>query len=883
MKKTSLLTIIILLTLNLASCHHFNHLPLHNLQARENERLTLKESSSPPSWFGSINKRMEVGVSTLWKIVPTILVGFSAFSMLESPGVMGGEGPYFLKTWSEGNNNVYGRSIIEVKGTEDLDVGGYYEGYSSFINRFGPDGSLTLGNSYGGPDDSIYSMVQTLEGNFILAGTGSAAGASILLSEVSMNGSLYWAKYIGNIGNNRAQGYSVTEASNKDLLVTGQSKSDDLLWGRLDKDGIPIRGVKWITNPAKSKGWSIIETANNDSVVTGYTEAGFGGSIDVVVVRLDPNGAYIWDVTLGGLGKEEGNAIIEMSDLSLVGVGYTESFGSSKVLVYKLASNGTLVWAKAVFGGGDCEAGFAVIEDRSSSDIILSGSYEGKPVVVRLTPEGELVWAKSSNTNNTCDCSTDCAGKAYAMVQTSKGDLATTGGTYNDVTGNFDGFVHKMSNDNNTHGCATLVYPMLVDITHNLSVLASSTTSMGTSTLYENNYVFPITNSTLTEMMLCFPSMSPTSYPSTAPTLGPNLPSMLPSLLPTSSPSLQPSKFFIIAPTLAPSLLPMQSPNLPPTKFPTTAPTLAPILLPTKSPSILPSLNSSVQPTKSPTLNPGFLPSEFLSISPTFFPVFPSTQDPSLSPSVSPSIFRSSSSKESFSPLIIIGLVVGGVFVFLTGCNSYCYYTFIKGENLKNRIYNAQQTPEVLGSISCEEHQEIDIDRMIVNFRLQSVLELQGIKLDDILIDNSEDRKDEFVTSKKEEAIQCTYMQDDNSVENLEEQILAIIENNYSNNTKLPNTPPQSGYNIPLSPSNNSWNLQAEVFPLPSNHLELPLTNSRPSSVNDRLFRKSFDYPPNDISRIQPSLTQGAIDSEKSSSIASEDILEKSTSSEMDE
>jgi hypothetical protein len=88
---------------------------------------------------------------------------------------------------------------------------------------------------------------------------------------------------------------------------------------------------------------------------------GFKGVTDVWVIQTDINGNKTWQKTIGGSGEDKGLGLIENPDGSYMGVGFTNStdgdiavpgLGNVDALLFKLSSNGTLLWTKTYGGAG---------------------------------------------------------------------------------------------------------------------------------------------------------------------------------------------------------------------------------------------------------------------------------------------------------------------------------------------------------------------------------------------------------------------------------------------------------------------------------------------------------------------------------------------------
>ena len=114
------------------------------------------------------------------------------------------------------------------------------------------------------------------------------------------------------------------------------------------------------------------------------------GGLDIFVVKLDPNGNFIWAKSMGGTEYEETSAIgiDALGNIYLNGYFYGEMnfdpgqsdflltpAGWSDGFVTKLDSNGTFVWAKS-FGGDDFDLSLDM-KVMPSGDLYFVGNFRG--------------------------------------------------------------------------------------------------------------------------------------------------------------------------------------------------------------------------------------------------------------------------------------------------------------------------------------------------------------------------------------------------------------------------------------------------------------------------------------------------------------------------
>jgi hypothetical protein len=93
------------------------------------------------------------------------------------------------------------------------------------------NGNVQWAKIYGGTDDWVYSVQQTSDGGYIVAGGTISFGAGmgdILLIKTDANGNLQWAKTYG--GTNWDDAFSVQQTSDGGYIVAGETQSFGAGW-----------------------------------------------------------------------------------------------------------------------------------------------------------------------------------------------------------------------------------------------------------------------------------------------------------------------------------------------------------------------------------------------------------------------------------------------------------------------------------------------------------------------------------------------------------------------------------------------------------------------------------------------------------------------------
>ena len=186
-----------------------------------------------------------------------------------------------------GSGNEEGYCVIELP-SSGLVVTGYTNSFGAggsdlLLAKFNASGTLLWTRTLGGIDSEYgYSVVKTSLGpGIVVTGYTNSFGAGghdlLLACFIESSGTLLWAKTIGGSGTD--EGYSMVEASDGGLVVTGSFGSSGL-FAKFDVSGYPV----W-TKTSTSIGRSVIETSDGGLVVTGFS--GFLG-------KFNTSGEHLW-------------------------------------------------------------------------------------------------------------------------------------------------------------------------------------------------------------------------------------------------------------------------------------------------------------------------------------------------------------------------------------------------------------------------------------------------------------------------------------------------------------------------------------------------------------------------------------------------------------
>ena len=232
--------------------------------------------------------------------------------------------------------------------TEPFGAGGRNRKWNVYIIKLDENGNKIWEKTFGGRSHAeAYSIQQTTDGGYIVAGWTYSLGAgekNVYIVKLNKNGNKVWEKTFGGWSNDVA--YSIQQTKDGGYIVAGWTESfgaggRDVYIIKLDEDGNKIwekiyggSGDDWAN--------SIQQTSDGRYIVAGGTTSFGAGRRDVYVIKLDEYGNKIWEKTFGGWSDDVAYSIQQTKDGGYIVAGWTESFGAggSDVYIIKLDEDG---------------------------------------------------------------------------------------------------------------------------------------------------------------------------------------------------------------------------------------------------------------------------------------------------------------------------------------------------------------------------------------------------------------------------------------------------------------------------------------------------------------------------------------------------------------
>jgi len=307
-----------------------------------------------------------------------------------------------------------------------------------------------LGGIYG---DIAYSICQTNDGGFIVAGETTSfthGSMDFLIYKLDSRGLEKWRRNYGGIKNDIAT--SVKQTSNGNYIVAGWSNSytqggtiSDFLVYKLNAAGRKLWRYNYGGVP-QEVAWSVIESKDNSFCIAGPSRSFTHGLNDFLVYKIDTNGSVLWQKNYGGEIEEYAHSIYKCSDGGFIIAGNSNTYtnGDMDFLVYKVDSSGKKRWRKN-YGGEAEENGWAIQQTNDGGYVVAGNtrSYthgEGDIdfLVYKLNSVGGKQWRKNFGGIERDVAAYEC------IVQTADGGYILCGSSYTYTNGEDDFLVYKL-------------------------------------------------------------------------------------------------------------------------------------------------------------------------------------------------------------------------------------------------------------------------------------------------------------------------------------------------------------------------------------------------------------------------------------------------------
>jgi len=371
-----------------------------------------------------------------------VLPAFSQQTWTRTYGGTNNEIGCFVQQTSDGGYIISGFTRSFGAGNEDV-----------YLIKTNGSGDTLWTKTYGGTGyDRGYSVRQTLEGGYIIAGYTDSYGAGsfdVYLIKTNTSGDTLWTRTYG--GTSWDYGFSTQQTRDSGYIIAGYTNSygagyNDVYLIKTKPSGDTL-WTRTYGGPYWDFGFSVQQTTDGGYIIAGTFH--FYGTTwyDVYLIKTNASGDTLWTKTYGGMRDECAESVQQTSDGGYILVGYTDSYGAGSQDVYLLKTNndGDILWTRTYGGSGD-DQGWSVQQTQDGGYIIAGytdsyGAGNGDFYLIKTNASGDTLWTK------TYGGSSSDAG--WSVRQTVDGGYIIAGVTASFGTGGYDVYFVKTDANGN--------------------------------------------------------------------------------------------------------------------------------------------------------------------------------------------------------------------------------------------------------------------------------------------------------------------------------------------------------------------------------------------------------------------------------------------------
>ena len=250
--------------------------------------------------------------------------------------------------------------------------------------------------TYGGNGtDNAWDVIQTSDGGYALAGETNSYGTERVrawLVKTDVNGTLLWEKTFGAV---ESHAYSIVQTTDGGYALAGSYGSgQDMYLIRTSADG-NLLWEKTYLNPYNSYylhdaglANSLFQTSDGGFVMVGDSYLA-GSGLDVWLVKTDSNGNMQWNKAYSEVAAETGKSVVQTAE-----GGYAIAADDLNLLyLIKTDPSGNLQWSKAF--GNQYSFASSLVQTTDGGYAFAGTTFQGQvtgAVLVKTDGSGNLQW-----------------------------------------------------------------------------------------------------------------------------------------------------------------------------------------------------------------------------------------------------------------------------------------------------------------------------------------------------------------------------------------------------------------------------------------------------------------------------------------------------------
>jgi hypothetical protein len=238
---------------------------------------------------------------------------------------------------------------------------------------------LYSGNGF----DRAEDVIETSDTSYLITGSSGSWGenAQAFLMKIDSLGNYVWSHAYG--GGESEEAVSVMQRPGVGYYMAGMTNSNnqgnfDAMLIKTDLNGNQ-EWMKTYPNPAWDRINDAMMTKDTGIVMVGYRQQTMGAASDILIMRLTKEGDTVWTKTIGTVGDDRANALVEFQDslYYLVGDMFVPDSNLVKGILIKFNDQGVVLSQEMI---GSAHGNYHLSDIENGEDkIFIVGSREVTP------------------------------------------------------------------------------------------------------------------------------------------------------------------------------------------------------------------------------------------------------------------------------------------------------------------------------------------------------------------------------------------------------------------------------------------------------------------------------------------------------------------------